>query len=176
MSKRGRKGRRWHYRRIQVEFGQLPEEVIRDFFAANVPLTTMAGILGISYGEMHEWVKELGLSREPILRDNPRPTRQRINEEYGLDAVRLICSERACGMTYQEIRGKYGVSSGFVAHCLHLEAPWLIGTPMEPVTVGPPKISDEERQRRSERCQKHNRKMKARGQGWFADMDRIAKR
>lgn len=168
MSKRGRKTRPWHYRRIEDEYGYPPEDVIRGMFEAGTPLTVMAGALGISYAEMHEWIKELRLEREPISPLNRQPVKERIREEHGHDPVTLVCSDREMGMTYREIRAKYGVSAGFVANCLREGAPWLID-PVMPITVGTPNLSDEERRRRSERCREHNQQMKATNRGWFAD-------
>jgi len=167
MSKKGRKCRRWHHERIRREFEQEPETIIQEMFEADTPLTVMAGVLGISYGEMHEWVEELGLKREAIARDNPHPVKERLRREHGIDAVRLICSERANRMSYEEIRGKYEVSSGFIANCLHEGAPWLIGTPWAPVIVRPPKLNDELRAKMAERCREHNRRMKQENRGWF---------
>jgi len=168
MSKAGRKCRYWHYQRIEQEFDRKPEELIREMFELGTALTVMAGALGISYGEMHEWVKELDLSREPIARVNRHTVRERLCEEYGLDAVTLICSERANGMSYQQIREEFAVSQGFIAACLHEGAPWLIGMRVAPVIVRPPQLSDELRAAMAERCREHNRRMKARGKGWFA--------
>jgi len=140
-------------------------------FELGTALTVMAGALGISYGEMHEWAGELGLSREPIARAGRYVVRERLCEEHGHGAVSLICSERAGGMSYQEIREKYNVSQGFIAACLHEGAPWLIGTRIAPVTVRPPRLSDESRAAMSERCKEHNREMKAASRGWFAHRD-----
>jgi len=167
MSKAGRKCRRWHYRRIEQEFGRAPEIIIREMFETETPLTVMAGALGISYGEMHEWVKELDLERDSIPRDNKHPTKERLRDEYDRDPVQMICSERAMGLSYQEIREKYGVSQGFIADCLHEGASWLIGPPHAPVTVRPPRLSDELRAAMRERCREHNRRMKEVGRGWF---------
>jgi len=167
MSKAGRHCRRWHCQRIEQEFDRKPEELIREMFELGTALTVMAGALGISYGEMHEWVKELGLIREPIARNNRHPVKEQLCEEYGFDAVSLICSERANGMSYQEIREGYGVSQGFIAACLHEGAPWLVGTHIAPVTVRPPRLNDELRAAMSERCKEHNREMKAASCGWF---------
>jgi len=176
MSKRGRKIRSWHYRRIEAEYGYPPEDVIRGMFEAHTPLTVMAGALGISYGEMHEWVAELGLEREPISPENRCHTQERLWNEYDQNPITLICSDRANGMTYREIRERYGVSQGFVADCLRRGAPWLIGDRYEPVMVGPPQLSDEERQRRAEQCREHNRRMKAENRGWFEDHHIVCRR
>jgi transposase len=169
MSKKGRKIRAWHYKRIEEEFGYPPEDVIRGMFEADTPLTVMAGALGISYPEMHEWVKELNLERPSIAPENRHLTKERLWDEHGQNPVTLICSDRAMGMTYREIRRKYDVSQGFVANCLRQGASWLIGDRFSPVTVRPPLLSNEERQRRSRRCKEHNRYMKEAGRGWFAD-------
>lgn len=173
MSKKGRKVRRWHHARIEQEYGRSPHIVIREMFEYGVPLTVMAGALHISYGEMHEWVRELGVSRPSIERDNPYPTRRRIEEQFGYDAVALICADRKMGMSYAEIKQRYGVSSGFVAQCLHEGASWLIGDPIFPVTVRAPQIDKEERARMSCRCIEHNLQMKRDGTGWFKDMDKF---
>lgn len=168
MSKAGRKCRRWHYRRIEQEFDRKPEELICEMFELGTALTVIAGALGISYGEVHEWIRELGLRREPIARANCHAVKRRLREEHSHDAVSLICSERASGMSYHEIRERYGVSQGFIADCLHDGAPWLIGTHIAPVTIRPPRLSNEERAIRSERCKRHNAIMKKEGRGWFA--------
>jgi len=175
MSKRGRHTRRWHIRRIRDEFGREPETIIREMFNTGEPLTVMAGALGISYGEMHEWVHNLGLERKPIPRCSRRLTWERLLDEHNFDPVRLICSDRACGMSYAELREKYDISQGFVADCLHTGAPWLIGTHDAPVTVRPPELSDEERARRAEICREHNRQMAEDGVGWAADHAQICR-
>ena len=169
MSKTGRHCRHWHHWRIFRQYGRWPEIVIREMFEFSTPLTVMAGALGISYAEMHEWVRELRLEREPIQPLNRHLAKERIRAEYDHDPVALICSDRKMGMTYREIRTKYGVSAGFVADCLREGAPWLIGDAISPVRVGPNRLSNEERQRQRERCRQHNRRMKIANVGWFAD-------
>ena len=171
MSKAGRKVRKWHYRRIEEEFGESPERIIeRMFLYDGLPITVMAAELGISYGEMHEWIRDLNLSRVPITPRRSHRAKERLRREYETDPVQLICSERIMGKSYREIRDEYGVSAGFVAACLREGAPWIIGDRDLPVTVRPPRLSDEERCRRSERCREHNARMKEDCRGWFADM------
>jgi len=176
MSKAGRKCRRWHYQRIEQEFGYEPETIIAEMLEFGTAITVIAGALGISYGEMHEWIKELGLERGAIARESRHLTKERLLGEHGISAVRLICSERANGATYEEIKERYGVSSGFVANCLHEGAPWLIGTHDMPIAVRPPRISSAERMRRSIACKQHNAEMKAVDHGWFRNHARICKK
>ena len=68
MSTPGRRTRPWHYARIEAEFGEKPETIICEMFAEGLAIKVIAGALGVSYGEMHEWIKELKLSRPPIER------------------------------------------------------------------------------------------------------------
>ena len=176
MSKSGRKCRRWHYQRIEREFDRKPEIIIAEMFEFGTAITVIAGALGISYGEMHEWIQELGLEREPISRSNRHLTKERLLDKYGTNAIQLICSERANGATYEEIKTLYNVSSGFIADCLREGAPWLIGTPDAPITVRPPNISATERARRSTICIKHNRQMKDQNRGWFQNHHEICRK
>lgn len=175
MSKAGRKCRRWHHQRIEREFGRKPETIIAEMFELGTAITVIAGALGISYGEMHEWIDELGLERDPIPRSNRHLTKERLQNEHGTNAVQLICSERANGATYEEIKTRYNVSSGFIADCLHEGAPWLIGTHDIPITVRPPKISPTERTRRSAACRQHNRRMKEANIGWHRNHHEICR-
>lgn len=170
MSKKGRKTRPWHYRRIQQEFGEEPETIIQEMFEEGHAITVIAGVLGLSYGETHEWIQELGLSRPPIRRCSQHPVKERIRHEFGFDPIRLICSDRAMGMTYREIGEKYRVSNAFIAGCLRQGAPWLIGDQIDAYKVRPDNVSEEGRRRRSENARRHNQRMKAENRGWFADM------
>lgn len=171
MSKKGRKCRAWHYRRIQAEFDEKPETIICEMFAEGLAIETIAGALGISYGEMHEWIKELGLTRPPIKRCSRHPVKERIRREFRFDAVRLICSDRAMGATYEELRNRYDVSSGFIANCLHKGAPHLIGDTVEQYqTHRPERVSREGRLARTKNARRHNAQMKMANRGWFADM------
>lgn len=171
MSKVGRHCRAWHIQRIQAEFNEPPETIIHEMFQEGMPIPVMAGALDISYGEMHEWIKELGLSREPIPRANHCHTQERLRREWGHDPMALICSDRACDLTYQEIREKYGVSTGFIADCLRRGAPWLLyGAMLQYQVHRPERVSEAGRLARSENARQHNAEMKARNKGWFMDM------
>lgn len=171
MSKVGRKTRPWHYQRILQEFEELPETIISEMFAEGYAISVIAGALDVSYGEMHEWIKELGLRRDrPAIATHQRQTVKRLQQEHGHNYTQLICSDRANGMKYKEITAKYQVSNGFVAACLHQESPWLIGTHDEPITVAPPDFSPEVRELFRQNCIRHNQEMKQRKAGWFEDM------
>jgi hypothetical protein len=60
-----------------------------------------------------------------------------------------ICADRIMGATYPELRARYGVSAGVVNRALRAGAPDYVGTRAEPVLVRPPRLSAEERARRS---------------------------
>lgn len=167
MSKAGRHTRKWHIERYISENGEHPEEIIRDLFIAGEPLTVIAGIIGMSYGSAHRWVRDLGLERPRPRPNNPHPVKDRIRRELGFDAVSLICADRASGMKLRELCKKYNVSNGFINRCLHAGAPHLVGTPDEPIEVAPREISAETRSQQAERCREHNRIMRVYKRGWF---------
>ena len=164
-----------HFARIEAGFGYPAKDVIRGMYDAATPLRVIAGALEVPPSTLMGWVRRWGWSRPNIGKDRPWEVRSRIEEEFGYNAIRLVCADRKMGMKYREIADKYGITNPTIIRYLRIGAPYLVGDKLSPVQVAPPEISDGERERRRLACIEHNRQMKASNEGWFADMHTIAR-
>jgi len=176
MSKRITISQEEHFARIEAEYGYPARDVIWGMYDAATPLRVIAGALDVPPSTLMGWVRRWGWTRPDIGRDRAWEARSRISREWGHDAIRLICADRKMGMKYHEIANKYDITNPTIIRYLRIGAPYLVGDKLSPVQVGPPEISDEERERRRRACIEHNERMKVANRGWFADQMFFASR
>lgn len=170
MSKRITISQEEHFARIEADFDYPAKDVIRGMYDAATPLRVIAGALDVPSSTLMGWVRRWGWSRLDIGKDRAWEARSRISEEWGHNAIYLVCADRKMGMKYREISAKYNISNPTIIRYLRIGAPDLVGCKSAPIQVAPPEISDDERERRRLACIKHNQEMKAANIGWHADM------
>jgi len=168
MSKRITITRREHFARIEAEFNEPAMDVIRAMYDNGVALRVIGGALGVPGDTLMYWVRQWGWTRPDIGKCRPYPVYHRVTQEFGHDAISLVCSDRKMGMKYREIREKYGITNPTIIKWLRMGEPDFVGNKQSPVLVSPPEVSNEERERRRQRCIEHNRRMKQKRRGWFA--------
>jgi uncharacterized protein YjcR len=158
-----------HFARIEGEFGESPMKIIREMYEDGIALRVIAGALDVPGDTLMGWVRRWGWNRPDIGRDRPNSVYNRVTNEWGHDAIALVCSDRKMGMKYHEIAARYNITNPTIIKWLRIGAPWIVGTKMEPIQVAPPTISAKERARRSAACVEHNKRMCEERRGWFVD-------
>jgi hypothetical protein len=176
MSKRITISQAEHFAHIEAEFGEPAMDVIREMYDDGIALRIIAGALDVPGDTLMGWVRRWGWSRPDIGRNRAHPVYERITQEFGHNAIALVCSDRKMGMKYHEIAKKYGISNPTIIRWLRIGLPSFVGDKYEPVQVAPPVISDEERRRRRLACIAHNQEMREGKAGWSADNFGIFKR
>jgi len=169
MSKRITVSQAAHFAHIEAEFGEPAMDVIRGMYDDGIALRVIAGAIDVPGDTLMGWVRRWRWSRPDIGKERVHSVYERITQEFGHNAIALVCSDRKMGMKYHEIAAKYGISNPTIIDWLRIGLPDFVGDKYEPVQIAPPEIGDEERERRRLACLEHNRDMKRRKVGWYAD-------
>lgn len=148
--------------RILEEYGKTFKEVARDLFDSGIPYPTIAFVLGIGRRTFVRLLSEWGWKRgagagggAPSLLD-----------KRGQRFADSVVADRIGGMTWEDLKVKYDISSRPLWNIL--KAANLVGTNAAPMHYAHPRLTAEERRARSERCKRHNSRMKERRRGWFS--------